>query len=73
MTTQTFLADTCHNCGEKSEKFYCPHCQKEYELENNERYDRLKPLDIETLDKAAEKVEKIKKSIRDIDIFNQGI
>ena len=70
---------TCRNCGEPigDNTEMCAHCTTEYMRENNERIDRLKPLDIIAFDKAIEKFEKMKELWRlDLgmdNILNRGI
>ena len=61
---------TCHNCGDPTDKFLCPHCSAEYQAENNTR-DDIKPLTEEVLDEMFKKWEKIKAGMEDI--FNRGI
>ena len=52
----------CPECGENTKnKELCPHCTAEYHEENNERYDSLKPMDIEKLDEAIIKWEAMKR------------
>ena len=77
----------CKNCGEEFSGTgdICAHCTAEYYKENNERYDSLKPLDeesldrdarqlvpldIEAFDRACQKWKEIKESDN---VFNRGV
>ena len=53
----------CPECGETTKnKELCPHCTAEYHEENNKRYDSLKALDVDSLDRAIVKLEKDKRT-----------
>jgi len=59
-------------CGESTDnKYLCAHCTAEYERENNERYDKLKPITEDILDDMFRRRERVKGNLDHV--FNRGI